>query len=342
MKLVRFTVRSGEPAPVFGAMVGDRVAGFAPLAEASGLEGTLLADSSDYLRNLPASEAQARTIVDWAEANAGTLADSILLPLQSVTLHTPVEVASLFDFGLTPRHLASSVRTWRCYEDGNPETEALIRIFEERVKRPRTPPAGQLERLPHYKCNMNSIVGDGVDIPWPSYTEYLDVEPELAVVYGNNKQPVAGYCIFNDVSARDVQPPELGKGFFLAKDMACGNQLGPCLVTSDELANPFDLPVTVWVNGQQRFTGTTAEISRDARAVIATLDSVAPLLPGSVMGFGTIPDCTGLDNGDFLAPGDRVEITIDRIGTLRCRLLPPASGVEPSRWAARPELDPYR
>ena len=51
---------------------------------------------------------------------------------------------------------------------------------------------------------MNSIVGDGVDIPWPSYTEYLDVEPELAVVYGNNKQPIAGYCIFNDVSARDV------------------------------------------------------------------------------------------------------------------------------------------
>ena len=62
---------------------------------------------------------------------------------------------------------------------------------------------GVPERLSYYKCNLNSIVGDDVEVPWPVYTSRLDIEPELAVVYGNPQQPVAGYCIFNDVSARD-------------------------------------------------------------------------------------------------------------------------------------------
>ncbi len=72
-----------------------------------------------------------------------------------------------------------------------------------------------------------AIVGDRETIPWPLYTSRLDIEPELAVVYGNPKQPVAGFCIFNDVSARDVQVPEVINGFCLTKDMAAGNQLGP-------------------------------------------------------------------------------------------------------------------
>ena len=66
----------------------------------------------------------------------------------------------------------------------------------------------------------------------------LDIEPELAVVYGNEKQPVAGFCIFNDVSARDVQATEFIGGFCLTKDMANGNQLGPYLVTPDEVGDP--------------------------------------------------------------------------------------------------------
>ena len=65
------------------------------------------------------------------------------------------------------------------------------------------------ERLSFYKSNLNSVVGDNIEVPWPVYTSRLDIEPELGVVYGNPQQPVAGYCIFNDVSARDVQAPEI-------------------------------------------------------------------------------------------------------------------------------------
>jgi 2-keto-4-pentenoate hydratase/2-oxohepta-3-ene-1,7-dioic acid hydratase in catechol pathway len=341
MKIIRF--RTPQQTVVhFGCVVDDHAVAFTTLASLSGQSCDGLGSSRDYLAALPGSEARGRSLCEWASDHLDRLHGGALQPLDSVRLETPVEVASLFDFGLTPRHLESSCRTWRRFERDDPATAPLIALFEERVRKPRTPPGGQLELLSHYKCNMNAIVGDDVDVPWPWYTEYLDVEPELAVVYGNSAQPIAGYTIFNDVSARDVQPPELGRSFFLAKDMARGNQLGPCLVTADEVGNPFDLAVRVDVNGAERFRGSTAEIIRDANAVIATLEAVAPLLPGSVMGFGTIPDCTGLDNGDFLSPGDKVVIAIERLGSLRCRLLEPTVPVQPSRWPHRPELDRFR
>ena len=113
-------------------------------------------------------------------------------------------------------------------------------------------------------------------MPWPAYTSRLDVEPELAVVYGNAKQPVAGFCIFNDISARDVQALEFVGGFCLTKDMAKGNQLGPYLVTVDEVGDPYNLAVTVVVNGQVKFQGSTSEISHHANAVFAWMEFIAP------------------------------------------------------------------
>jgi len=341
MKIIRF-ISPGETLTRFGVVVDGRAVAFTALAGLKGEDVGCLESSRSYLQHLPESETQARSLLEWGQAHPDRLEPAGCPALSDVRLETPVEVAALFDFGLTPRHLASSCRTWRRYENGDPATAPLIALFEERVKQPKRPAQGALELLSHYKCNMNSIVGNDVRVPWPSYTEYLDVEPELAVVYGNDAQPVAGYCIFNDVSARDVQPLELGRSCFLAKDLACGNQLGPFLVTADEAGDVFQLAVTVTVNGSVRFRGSTSEISRDAAAVFRTLEYAAPIRSGSVMGFGTIPDCTGLDNGDFLNPDDHVEISIERLGTLTCRLGAPDQPVQPSRWERRPELDRYR
>ena len=218
-----------------------------------------------------------------------------------------MEVAALFDFGLTPRHLKNSGETIGKYEKDNPQTAPLLQAFAKAVMAPKAkPPAGQPEPLSYYKGNMNTIVGDGEIVPWPAYTSRLDVEPELAVVYGNEKQPVAGFCIFNDVSARDVQATEFVGGFCLTKDMAKGNQLGPYLVTPDEVGDPYNLKVTVVVNGQVKYQGSTSEISHKAEDVFAWLGFIAPLKPGSVMGFGTIPDCTGCDHDDFIDPGAEI------------------------------------
>lgn len=161
------------------------------------------------------------------------------------------------------------------------------------------------------------------------------------MVYGNPKQPVAGFCIFNDVSARDVQAPEFIGGFCLTKDLAVGNQLGPYLVTVDEVGDPYNQKVIATVNGKVRFQGSTSEISHQAEAMFAWLETICPLSPGSVMGFGTIPDCTGLDLDDFLDPGDAIEISFERLGTLRCRFAEPRAKLLPSRWPSRPSLQKY-
>ena len=161
------------------------------------------------------------------------------------------------------------------------------------------------------------------------------------MVYGNARQPVAGWCIFNDVSARDVQAQEFIGGFCLTKDMDQGNQLGPWLVTADEVGDPYALQVVVEVDGQVRYQGSTAEIDHKAEDVFAWLGFISSIEPGTVVGMGTIPDCTGLDHDDFVDPGAAIEIRFDQLGSLRCRFAEPTRKLLPSRWPVRPQLQTY-
>jgi 2-keto-4-pentenoate hydratase/2-oxohepta-3-ene-1,7-dioic acid hydratase in catechol pathway len=341
MKLIRFATGTSVDAQ-FGVAVRDHAVSFSVLQGKSGRLHPELAESRSYLANLPDSEQAAKELLAWGEDHLEELGAGERFSLSAVRLLEPVDVTALFDFGLTPQHLKNSAETMYKYEKDNPQTAPLLQAFARAVlQKPPSRPAGQPEPLSYYKGNMNTIVGDGEIVPWPAYTSRLDIEPELAIVYGNDKQPVAGFCIFNDVSARDVQAPEFIGGFCLTKDMAKGNQLGPYLVTPDEVGDPYNLKVTVTVNGQARFHGSTSGISHHADDVFAWLETMAPLRPGSVMGFGTIPDCTGLDHDDFLDPGAEVEITFERLGTLRCRLAEPAGKLLPSRWLVRPSVLKY-
>ena len=340
MKLIRFSL--GDAKPGFGVVIGEHAVALASLQERSRITQPDLGDSNAYLAGLPDSEQAARELLAWGEAHLDELADNEKPTLQAVRLHEPVEVAALFDFGLTPRHLKNSGEVIMKYEKDNPQTSAMLQAFAKAVMAPKPKPAaGQPEPLSYYKGNMNTIVGDGATIPWPAYTSRLDIEPELVVVYGNKNQPVAGYCIFNDISARDVQATEFVGGFCLTKDMANGNQLGPYLVTPDEVGDPNDLKVTVVVNGQVKYQGSTSEISHKAEHVFAWLGFIAPLKPGSAMGFGTIPDCTGCDHDDFIDPGAVIAITFERLGTLHCRFAEPMGKLLPSRWPVREPLQKY-
>jgi 2-keto-4-pentenoate hydratase/2-oxohepta-3-ene-1,7-dioic acid hydratase in catechol pathway len=312
------------------------------LQNKAGKSSAHLDDSRSYLAHLPDSQLAAKELLTWGEQHLGELSDGERFPLNAVRLLEPVEVAALFDFGLTPRHLKNSAETLVKYEKDNPQTAPLLQAFAQAVLAPKPKPTvGQPEPLSYYKSNMNAIVGDGETVPWPAYTSRLDIEPELAVVYGNENQPVAGFCIFNDISARDVQATEFVGGFCLTKDMAKGNQLGPYLVTPDEAGDPYNLKVTVLVNGHVKYQGSTSEISHKAEDVFAWLGFMAPPKPGSVMGFGTIPDCTGLDHDDFIDPGAEIQITFERLGTLRCRFAEPTGKLLPSRWPVREPLQKY-
>jgi len=340
MKLIRFS--QGDSKPRFGVVIGDYAVAFTTLRQRSGITPPDLDDSRAYLAGLPETERAARELADWGAAHLREWPDAERPRLRDVRLHEPIEVVALFDFGLTPRHLENSAKTMMTYEKDNPQTAPILQAFAKSLlTRPAAPPPGVPERLSYYKCNMNSIVGDGETIPWPLYTSRLDIEPELAVAYGNPRQPVAGYCIFNDVSARDVQAQEFIGGFCLTKDMDKGNQLGPYLVTADEVGDPHALRVAVKVDGQARYQGSTAEIDHQAEEVFAWLGFISSIKPGTVMGFGTIPDCTGLDHDDFIDPGAEIEISIERLGTLRCRFAEPARKLLPSRWPLRSALQKF-
>jgi len=339
MKLIRFS--QGDSKPRFGIVIDDHAIAFASLQQRSGVAGPELSDSRAYLAGLPETESAARELSDWGKAHLGELPEDERPHLGDVRLHEPIEVRALFDFGLTPRHLKNSADTLMKYEKDNPQTAPILQAFAKMLLTKAPAPPGVPERLSYYKCNMNSIVGDGETVPWPRYTSRLDIEPELAVVYGNAQQPVAGFCIFNDVSARDVQAQEFIGGFCLTKDMDKGNQLGPCLVTADEAGDPYAMRVVVKVGGQLRYQGSTAEIDHKAEDVFAWLGFISSIQPGTVVGMGTIPDCTGLDHDDFIDPGAEIEISIERLGSLRCRFAEPAGKLLPSRWPLRPALQRF-
>ena len=125
--------------------------------------------------------------------------------------------------------------------------------FEEHLKnsmKGREIPAVWYEIPIYYKGNPDTVAGPDDDVEWPSYTQLLDSELEFAAVIGKPGRDIAkedawghiaGYTIFNDVSARDIQLKEMQGmlGPAKGKDMDGGNVLGPVLVTGDEWS-PLD------------------------------------------------------------------------------------------------------
>ena len=178
----------------------------------------------------------------------------------------------------------------------------------------------------YYKGMPDTVIGPEDEIPWPSWTEHLDHELELAAVVGPRCRDVAtgeaagvifGYTIWNDMSARDVQTRELpiGMGPAKAKDWDGSNVLGPCLVTADEL-DAGDLGMSVRVNGETWGRDTSASMHHTFADMIAYASRDQTLYPGEVFGSGTAAGGSGLELDRRLNPGDVVELEIEGIGTL--------------------------
>ncbi len=171
-----------------------------------------------------------------------------------------------------------------------------------------------------------ALIGPDAAITWPAdVSQQVDYEAELAVVIGRQGRNiaveqafdyVAGYTIANDVSARDVQFSDgqwiRGKSF----DTFC--PIGPYLLTADEVADPQNLGIRCWVNGELRQNSNTFEMIFKIPELIAFISKTVTLLPGDIIITGT-PDGVGVFRKPkvFLQPGDVVEIEIDRLGRLR-------------------------
>jgi len=245
--------------------------------------------------------------------------------------------AALLDCALSPRHQRASTAT------------LLRNALPFGLGHLAGPVAGALagrswRGVGHRTGNHHSIVGDGDRIDWPEYTAYLDIGPELAVITGavprggdrsSAAAALAGYVIYNNASARDVQLPEpLGRGPAVAGDFDAGNGIGPLLVTPDELADPLDVMVTVEITGRPPWRGRTSEYSHHPIAVLGELARHRSLPAGTLVGMGAVPGCCGVDRDEWINPGDEVTITFDGLGTLRQTVGFPATTPR-TRWRPR-------
>lgn len=192
-------------------------------------------------------------------------------------------------------------------------------------------PAEWYDTPAYYKGLPDTVIGPDEEIPYPSYTEELDHELELAVVIGAPGRDISvadaprhifGYTLWNDLSARDTQRRELpvGMGPSKAKDWDGSNVLGPCIATPDEFADVHDIRMTVRVNGAEWGSDTSAHMHHSFADLIAYASLDLMLHPGEVLGSGTVASGSGLELGRSLQPGDVVELEADRIGVLRNRV----------------------
>ncbi len=183
----------------------------------------------------------------------------------------------------------------------------------------------------YYKGNPDTVIGPDEDIPWPSYTQLLDYELEFALFIkkeGTNikaedaQEYIGGYTIFNDISARDIQGREMSLmlGPAKGKDMNRGNVLGPCLVTPDEF-DPSNAKMIARVNGQTWTEGNTGDMYYPFPKLIEYLSQDETLHPGDCLGSGTVGMGCGIEHGNFIQPGDVIELEIEGIGILRNRIV---------------------
>jgi 2-keto-4-pentenoate hydratase/2-oxohepta-3-ene-1,7-dioic acid hydratase in catechol pathway len=190
------------------------------------------------------------------------------------------------------------------------------------------------ERPLYYKGNPQSVVGTKADVVWPPFTERLDYELEFGVFVGRQgrdlrvadaNQYIAGFTIFNDFSARDIQLAEMkGRlGPAKSKDFDTGNALGPLLVTSDELPDPYALKMQARVNGDCWSSGTSSDMHFSFAEILAAISECETLVPGDFIGSGTVPGGCGLELDRWLSPGDLVELEVEGLGVLTNRIVRP-------------------
>ncbi|MFI6662204.1 fumarylacetoacetate hydrolase family protein [Streptomyces sp. NPDC050523] len=182
--------------------------------------------------------------------------------------------------------------------------------------------------------NVDAIIGPEDDIVYPAnLTREMDYELELAVVIGRPgkfftaeqaAEHIAGYLVFNDITARDIQRKEMESGVFSfskAIDTFC--PIGPYIVTADEIGDPHDLDMELRVNGDVRQKSNTSRMSVSIPQLVA-YHSPQIYSAGDIITTGTIAGVAASTPDPFanyLRPGDVVEAEIEKLGVLRNRVV---------------------
>ena len=203
-----------------------------------------------------------------------------------------------------------------------------------------------------YFSNHNSMFSDKDDIElMPDHFEKLDFELEFAAIIGkkgknilskNADKYIAGFCILNDISARTLQSEEMKLNLGPAKGKDFANVIGPYLVTTDELKHkeiktPFgkkyDLEMRCYVNGDLISSGNTKDMSWTFAEIIERASYGVELVPGDIIGSGTVGGGCFLEiNGTkkradknyidrWLKQGDIIKMEIESIGNISNKII---------------------
>jgi 2-keto-4-pentenoate hydratase/2-oxohepta-3-ene-1,7-dioic acid hydratase in catechol pathway len=178
--------------------------------------------------------------------------------------------------------------------------------------------------------NVDAIIGPDEPIVYPeALTSEMDYELELAVVVGKAgkffspdeaEEYIAGYLVFNDITARDIQREEMKSGVFcLSKSIDTFVPIGPWIVTPDEVGDPHELSMQLRVNGEVRQSSNMANMSVTVPEILSHYSPMG-YSPGDIVSTGTVSGVAGFSDDPaslYLKPGDVVEAEIERVGTLR-------------------------
>ena len=177
----------------------------------------------------------------------------------------------------------------------------------------------------------STIVGPFDDVLIPRRSVKTDWEVELGVVIGTEARyldspdaaaaHIAGYVLSHDVSEREFQL-ERGGQWDKGKSCETFNPLGPDLVAADQVADPQNLGLRLWVNGELRQSGSTSAQIFPVAYVIWYLSQFMVLRPGDLINTGTPAGVAlGIPGQPYLRAGDVVELEIDGLGRARQTLV---------------------
>ncbi|HVO54047.1 MAG TPA: fumarylacetoacetate hydrolase family protein [Solirubrobacterales bacterium] len=191
----------------------------------------------------------------------------------------------------------------------------------------------------YYTGNVEEIYGPDDVVPWPAYTDKLDYELELCAVIGKAgrripveraAEHIAGYTLYNDWSARDIQLREMSVGIGPAMGKHFASSIGPCIATD---IDRDEIVLSARVDGEEWSRGTIGEMHFSFEEIIAWVSQEQTLYPGDLLGSGTMGGGCGLELDRWIEPGSSVELSGTRIGVLANRVGEKGKG---SRRATEP------
>lgn len=254
---------------------------------------------------------------DWAPGNGEPL---------------PIQPASFRDFMLFEQHVIDASRG--LVQRFKPAAHAVTSLYESLARRPFPlfrPKKLWYQQPVYYFGNALTFVPSGSLLRPPPYSRALDYELEVGFVLKEPllnatereaEQAIGAFVVLNDLSARDVQYPEIGSGFGPQKCKHFMSSMSPVAVTAEEvLPHVHHLQGAVRINGQVVARPDTSTMRYSLGEALAHASKGEQLYPGELFGTGTLPGGSGMENGNWLKPGDTLQLSIDGIGQIDHEML---------------------